>query len=163
MKKVCFITILLIGVSMSYAQEQKTNSFTSGIGISIGMTTENSSLLNGCLFLEGDYMSEKHFSMYGSIGYNRLFSFNEKGSAGFASAYIGPRLHFSEKVFLGAGIGYAFATSGNSSGGAFTYYPHLGLAMKKTQLTLGYIGLTDNGDNTGIISLGIMVKFHKKS
>ncbi|HVZ56425.1 MAG TPA: hypothetical protein VG870_07185 [Chitinophagaceae bacterium] len=155
--------LLVVSATLVTRGQDPKHDFTTSLGLDGGVYLSDASLIHAGLRLDVDYHAEKNFSIYGSIGYKRLFTFHGDGSVGIATAYLGPRFYFSPRVFLGAGVGFAFVAGDGESAGAFSYHPHLGLLMHKVMLTLGYVGITDSGVNAGFADLGILVRLGKKA
>jgi len=160
MKKYFLFSIIMIIAIVSKAQENKPAN-TVGIGLGLGILTSETSVLNASMNVEGDVYLSKNFSIMGHIDYNRLFAPGESGSAGFMTAHVGPRVHIGEKFFAGVGIGYAYFAGNGFSAGAFSYYPHIGLDLKRSQLSINYKAITDMGNTEGMIGLGILFKLGK--
>jgi hypothetical protein len=160
MKKYLFFSIFLSMAFFGQAQQNKPSN-TAGIGLGLGILTSESSILNASMNLEGDMYLSKAVSIMGHVDYNRLFATSGGGSAGFMTAHVGPRVHITDKFFAGVGIGYAYFAGDGTSAGAFSYYPHIGLDFKRSQLSLNYKAITDQGTTEGMIGLGFLLKFGK--
>lgn len=161
MKKTILLLLLPLAILPAIAQNKITpeKKFKLGLGFGAGVFTSDLSIINASLDLQGEYKASQSFTLYSSLAYNRLFSFNGPGSAGYASLLAGPRAWFSEKFFIGMGAGIALATGGGSTSTIFNYNPHIGLNTKKSQFTLGYNGLSQSGFGGGFIQLRALVKF----
>lgn len=129
--------------------------FNIGVGLGIGPMVQEASIMDAAIDMQGEYKPSSAFSLYGSLGYNRMFAFGEDGSFGFATALAGPRGYISKKVFVGVGAGIAYLNYEGYSATGFSYNPHLGLDTKKSQFTLGYNGL----EGGGFVQMRAMFKF----
>jgi len=170
MKKTILVLLLPLAILSAIAQNKTIpeKKFKLGLGFGAGVFTSDLSIINASLDLQGEYKVSQAISLYSSLAYNRLFSFNSSGGAGYASLLAGPRAWFSEKFFIGMGAGIALATGGGSTSMIFNYNPHIGLNTKKAQFTLGYNALTKSNNagefnqsniNIGFIQLRALVKF----
>jgi hypothetical protein len=171
MKKSILIAAGLFFSSILFAQDkpaqdkpapENQKGFTGAIGVGLGMYTESPTLINASIGLMGEGWISKSASIYGKIDYNRIFLAGESGSAGILTAYVGPRVYFSEKIFAGVGAGYAYFTGDGASGGTFSFNPHVGFNMKASQVILEYKGFTSSDGSAGMIGLGFFFKFGKK-
>jgi hypothetical protein len=166
MKKTILIaTIFLVTASInaqssSAKKDPKSEKkFTLGIGIGIGFLTEEPSVMNADIGLQGEYKAATSISLYGDLGYHRLFAVGEEGSFGYATLLAGPRGYLSPKFFIGVGAGLAFFAGEGESDAVFNFNPHFGYNGRKVQFTLGYNGLSDQGENIGFIQFRTVLKF----
>ena len=63
----------------------------------------------------------------------------------------------SDKFFLGLDLGYAIAVAPSGSEGGFLYQPKLGYSFGKTELFLGYKGISNEGTLSSL-NLGVAFK-----
>jgi len=167
MKKIIVFVAIILAVNATIngqGSATKTDSnaekkFRLGIGVGIGILTEESSILKADIGLQGEYKTATALSLYGDLGYHRLFAVGEEGSVGYATLLVGPRGWLSPKFFIGVGGGLAFFAGEGESDAVFNYNPHFGYNAKKVQLTLGYNGLGDQGENIGFIQFRTVLKF----
>jgi len=165
-KSILTATIFLAGIVSVNAQSstkkedgKSEKKFTLGIGIGIGLLTEEPSVVNADIGLQGEYKAATAISLYGDLGYHRLFAVGEEGSFGYATLLAGPRGYLSPKFFIGVGAGLAFFAGEGESDAVFNYNPHFGYNGRKVQFTLGYNGLSDEGENIGFIQFRTVLKF----
>jgi hypothetical protein len=166
-KNLLFIGILFIGLS-SRAQ-QKNSGLEMGLGFGAGLYTGDysSSLLNVTGNVEADYFLTPQISIFGHLDYNRTFSTEstDAGSFGFATTHIGPRVHFTKALFVGAGAGTLFITGDGYSSWYFSYLPQFGVVLNHTELSLGYKGwltpYVGGTSNNGILELGVIFKLNR--
>lgn len=168
MKSITLLMTSMILFSSFTLQAQKDSApaqdkkFQLGLGFGLGLSTQSNDVAIASAELQGEYKSTDHLSLYGSLGYNRLFAIsNGGGSAGYGSLLAGARGYLTSKFFIGIGAGIAYATGQGESSTLFNYNPHIGYNSKAAQLTLGYNGLSQSGDNLGFIEAKVIIKFNK--
>jgi hypothetical protein len=161
MKKLLLPVLLMAFVLQAMAQKDSTkeSKFQFGIGVGLGVLTQAPEIINLSGELNGEFKPTKAFSVYGALGYNRLFDAGGEGSLGFASLVAGPRAYLSPKFFVGVGGGLAYFSMEGESATVFDYDPHIGYNARHMQLILGYNGLTNNGENLGFVQLKTVFKF----
>ena len=136
----------IASVSEKRSDVTSEKKFNMGIGLGVGPMVQEASVMNAAIDMQGEFKPSHAFSLYSSLGYNRLFAMGEGGgSAGFATLVAGPRGYISKKVFVGVGGGIAYFNFEGFSASGFAYNPHIGMDSKKTQFTLGYNGIEDGG------------------
>lgn|GEM_PF-5468655 len=136
----------IASVSPTSADIASEKKFNIGIGLGVGPFAQEASIINTSVDMQGEFKPATGFSLYSSIGYNRMFAVGEGGgSAGFATLVAGPRGYVSKKFFVGVGGGIAYFTIEGLSATGFVYDPHIGLDTRKTQFTVGYSGIEDGG------------------
>lgn len=157
MKKVILPVILSLLMLRGIAQRDTSivpvQKFHFGFGLGIGMSPQETSIMNASAEFQGEFKPMKGFSLYSSLAYHRLFSFNEEGSAGYATVIAGVRGYLSPKFFVGGGGGVAFIAGEGEFMVPFSYDPHIGYVAKKTQFILGYDGFILDKENLGFIQL----------
>lgn len=161
MKKTILLLLFPLAILPAIAQKNNTSEkkFQLGFGVGAGIFTgtgSESSVISASAELQGEGKLSQGFSLYSQLAYNRIFGGG--ASAGYGSLLAGPRAWFSQRIFIGFGAGFAYFTGGGESDAVFNYNPHIGVSVKKTQFTLGYNGLTDQGENIGAIQLRAIVK-----
>jgi hypothetical protein len=163
MKKLLLPALLMVFVLQAIAQKDSTkeSKFQFGVGVGLGVLTQAPQVINLSGEVNSEFKPTKGFSVYGALGYNRLFDVGGEGegSIGFASLVAGPRAYLSPKFFVGVGGGLAYFSMEGESATVFEYDPHIGYSAKHTQLILGYNGLTNNGANLGFVQLKTIFKF----
>jgi hypothetical protein len=161
MKKLLFTIVSLIVCSAILAQGANRK-FTPSIKVGAGIWTEEPSVLNAELGIQGEYKPKDRFSVYANISYNRMFTVEEiTYGVNFMNFMAGPRLYLTKSFFTGVGAGYLLAFAEGASGGSFAFSPHVGVDRPKTQWTLNYTAATAGGIS-GFISLAAAFKFGTK-
>jgi hypothetical protein len=155
---ILFSSFTLLAQKNSGSTEEKKNQLSFGFGV--GVSTQSAEIVLVSGELQNEYRVAQQLSVYGSLGYNRMFStVSGGGSAGYGSLLAGPRGYLSPEFFIGIGAGIAYFAYPGESVGIFNYNPHIGYNTKDAQFTLGYSGLSNNGDNVGFIQLKAILKF----
>ena len=155
---ILFSSFTLLAQKKSDSREGKKNQLSFGIGA--GISTQSTDVIIASAGLQDEYRVAQQFSVYGFLGYNRMFSVTSGGgSAGYGSLVVGPRGYLSPKFFIGVAAGIAVFVGQGESIGIFNYNPHIGYNSKAAQFTLEYSGLSNNGDNIGFIQLKAILKF----
>ncbi len=155
--------ILLVypAISQPSADMPKTSILDVGFGLGLGSFVQAPDVLNAAMDLNLELKASERISLYGSLGYNRIFAFGE-GSLGYATLLAGPRGYISPKFFGGIGGGIAFMSLGGLSGVVFSYNPHIGFKSKTAQYSLGYQGIGNLTEDVGIIQLKTVFIMNKK-
>ena len=63
-----------------------------------------------------------------------------------------------DNFFLGADLGYAFLLDSDGDSGGFLYQPKVGYSFGKTDLFLGYKGISVDGGTYSSLNLGVAFK-----
>ena len=69
------------------------------------------------------------------------------------------KFNVAPQFFIGTDIGYAFFIGDNEDTGAFYYQPKVGMNIKKSEIYLGYKGMSKYSENVGSINLGYAYNF----
>ena len=161
MKKLLFTIATIIVCSTIFAQEA-VRKFTPSIKVGVGAWTEELSVFNAELGLQGEYKPTNRFSVYANISFNRMFAVEEFSyGINHLTFLAGPRLYITKSFFTGVGAGYLLFVGEGLSGGSFAFSPHIGFDRPKTQWTLNYTATTEGGIS-GFISLGAAFKLGTK-
>jgi hypothetical protein len=160
MKKLLFAVACFLLSNSIFAQEQ-TRKFIPSIKVGIGTWLDEPSVFNGELGIQGEYKPADRFSIYGSISFNRMFPIEEISEGlNYFTFLAGPRVYITKSIFAGFGAGYALFVEDGFSDGVFAFNPHIGYDRPKTQWTINYTGLSDEGV-IGNLSLGVAFKLGK--
>ncbi len=161
MKMLLFTLASLIFCSSIFAQEAGRK-FTPSIKVGAGIWTDEPSVFNAELGLQGEYKPSARFSVYGNISYNRMFAFEEISyGINHINFIAGPRIYLTKSFFTGVGAGYLLLFGEGISEGSFAINPHIGIDRPKTQWTLNYTAAVENGV-FGYISLAAAFKLGTK-
>lgn len=170
MKKI-FLTAIVAVMSIVGLSAQDSG-FSGGIhiGIPTGDIKDSSSFNAG---LDISYMKEVSdlFKVGLTTGYTNFFGKDYDYSAGSVTVTVkGSDLAFiplaataeysiSDKMYLGADLGYAFSADKDIDGGLY-YQPKVGYnASELINVYLGYKGIDLDGGSAATISLGASYKF----
>jgi hypothetical protein len=161
MKKQLF-TIACLIFSMNILAQEQSRKFTPAIKFGAGIWTDEPSVVNLDLGLQGEYKPIERFSIYANISYNRMFEFSEVSyGINHMTFLAGPRVYIGKSFFTGVGAGYLLFFADGISEGSFAFSPHIGFDLPKMQWTLNYTATTREQIN-GFISLGAAFKFGTK-
>lgn len=161
MKKLLF-TIACFILSTTIFAQQQTRKFTPSIKVGAGFWTDEPSVLNAELGIQGEYKPANLFSIYGNISYNRMFEVSEISyGINHLTFLAGPRVYMSKSFFTGVGAGYLLFFAEGFSEGSFAFSPHIGIDRPKTQWTISYTATTKEQIN-GFISLAAAFKLGTK-
>lgn len=145
------------------ASAQTTGQFKIGanIGVPVGDASNVTSFTIG-VDAAYQWRIAENFDLGIATGYQHFFLKSDWKDAGFSDfGYIplaaSAQYSIDPKFFIGADLGYGFATGKNSSGGGFYYQPKVGYQQPNWELYLGYKGVSDNG-NIGSVNLGFNFK-----
>jgi hypothetical protein len=69
------------------------------------------------------------------------------------------KYELSEKIFLGADLGYALYAGDGESDGGFYYQPKVGFQTEMIDIFLGYKGISADGATISSINVGAAYKF----
>ena len=69
------------------------------------------------------------------------------------------KFNVAKSFFIGADLGYAFFLGDDSDTGSFYYQPKIGYDFNKSEVYLGYKGMSQDGYNIGSINLGYAYNF----
>lgn len=160
MKKLIFATACFLLSNSIFAQEQNRK-FIPSIKIGVGTWLDEPSVFNADLGIQGEYKPADRFSIYGNISFNRMFPIEEMSEGiNYFTFLAGPRVYITKSIFAGFGAGYALFVNEAFSDGVFAFNPHIGYDRPKTQWTINYNGLSEEGV-IGNLSLGVAFKLGK--
>ncbi|MFV0185634.1 hypothetical protein OBK16_00380 [Empedobacter falsenii] len=69
------------------------------------------------------------------------------------------KFNIAQRFFVGADLGYAFFLGESEDTGSFYYQPKIGYDFNKSEVYLGYKGMSEDGYNVGSINLGYAYNF----
>ncbi|MGL6268363.1 MAG: hypothetical protein ACRC2O_10555 [Chitinophagaceae bacterium] len=160
--KMLLLTIACFTLSTTNFAQPEARKFTPSIKVGAGFWTDELSVLNAELGIQGEYKAARLFSIYGNISYNRMFEVSEISyGINHLTFLAGPRLYVSKSFFTGIGAGYLLFFTGGISEGSFAFNPHIGIDRPKTQWTINYTATTKEQIN-GYISIGAAFKLGAK-
>jgi hypothetical protein len=161
MKKLLFTFACFILSTTIFAQEQ-IRKFTPSIKVGAGLWTDEPSVLNTEIGIQGEFKPNKRFSVYANISYNRMFEVSEVSyGINHMTFLAGPRIYINKSIFTGVGAGYLLFFYEGESEGSFAFSPHIGFDRPKSQWTINYTAFTKE-QITGFISLSAAFKFGTK-
>lgn len=157
MKKLFLLSIIAVfSIGSMNAQGQLNGAISAGIP-----TGDASDFASFALALDLNYLLEisEDFSAGPSVGYNSLFlkSDYEGDNVSFLPIAAAGRLNVSEKLALGADVGYAVGLNEGNDGG-FYYSPSILYTLTEIiNIMLAYNAFNENGFTLGQITLGIVI------
>ena len=172
-----FLTIALLGLGLANVNAQNGN-FKIGAHLGIPVSTIASDFYNVNLGLDVAYLwniSDKlqigatsGFSYYSGKDDYTFWISSPNGSYELTGVVdnrtILPlagslKYNFTEKIFAGADLGYAFFLSGTSDAGSLYFQPKAGLNFVKNEIYISYKGLSKGGETIGTVNLGYAYNF----
>ncbi|OAZ04732.1 hypothetical protein [Flavobacterium succinicans] len=163
MKKIMLTAIAVFGFAFANAQD---GGFKVGanLGLPLGDIKDSYSLNLGVDVAYTWKVSEKFEAGFGAGYAHYLGKSIDLGianfdieDAGFIPVYGTAQYSLSDKFFLGLDLGYAIGVAPSGSEGGFLYQPKVGYSFGKTELFLGYKGISNNGTLSSL-NLGVAFK-----
>ena len=163
MKKIILTAVAVFGFAFANAQE---GGFKVGanLGLPLGDAKDVYSLNLGVDVAYTWKVSDKFEAGFGAGYAHYLGETIDLGiakfdieDAGFVPVYGTGQYSLSDKFFLGLDLGYAIAVAPSGSEGGFLYQPKLGYSFGKTELFLGYKGISNEGTLSSL-NLGVAFK-----
>lgn len=163
MKKIILTAVAVFGFAFANAQD---GGFKLGanVGLPTGDFKDNYSLNLG---VDAVYTWKVADSFEAGVGTGYSYYIGKTVDAGFFSVdvedfsvipvYGTAQYSLSENFFLGLDLGYAVAVAPSGSEGGFLYQPKVGYSFGKTELFLGYKGISNNGTLSSL-NLGVAFK-----
>ena len=165
MKKVLLIAVVaLLGLGSVNAQEGMFNA-----GVNLGLPTGDASDVSSfAISLEANYLFDvsETFKVGPSISYLHYFGkdldFGDFGTAkvddfSFLPIAAAGRYAASEKVTIGADLGYGIGISPDGQEGAFYYRPMIGYSISEAiMLQATYTGMSKDGITISNFGIGAM-------
>ncbi|WP_407480869.1 hypothetical protein [Elizabethkingia meningoseptica] len=158
--------LLLLGAfaSLGFAASAQTTGqlkIGANIGIPVGDASNVSSFTMG-LDAAYQWRVAPNFDLGLATGYQHFFlksKYKDWGASDFGYIPLAASAQYSidPQFFIGADLGYGFATGKGSSGGGFYYQPKVGYQQPNWELYLAYKGISDNGSISSV-NLGFNFK-----
>jgi hypothetical protein len=164
MKKMILTAVAVFGFAFANAQD---GGFKVGanLGLPLGDIKDGYSLNLGADVAYTWKLNDKFEAGFGA-GYahylgktERIGSFEfQYDDAGFIPVYGTAQYSLSDKFFLGLDLGYAIGVAPTENDGGFLYQPKLGYSFGKTDLFIGYKGISVEGGTFSSLNLGVAFK-----
>ncbi|MGL2987646.1 hypothetical protein ACSVH5_08620 [Flavobacterium sp. RSSA_27] len=164
MKKIILIAVAVFGFAFANAQD---GGFKLGanLGLPLGDIKDSYSLNLGVDVAYTWKVSEKFEAGFGAGYAHYLGETIDFGGfeldvedAGFVPVYGTAQYSLSDKLFLGLDLGYAIGVAPSENDGGFLYQPKIGYSFGKTDLFLGYKGISVDGGTFSSLNLGVAFK-----
>ena len=167
MKKVLLTAALAVAGMVGVSAQTSGVEGTVHVGIPVGNASDVSSFNLG-VDLAYLHPIANNFKLGAKVGYDHFIAksdFKDLGGEdfGFIPLAATAKYEFSNNLFIGADLGYAFSTNKDTDGGLF-WQPKFGYSGANFDVYAGYKGISinnDHFDNTNVdaISLGFAYKF----
>ncbi len=161
MKKILFLTVLLIGVNVN------TQSQGLSFGINAGVTTGNINNTHSVAFgFDVNYLYEitEQIEIGAATGYIFFYGKDVNGTKSVSKSYIpiAATVRFnndSSRFFVGGDFGYAIGISSSGDRGGIYFKPMLGYNISESiELNLFYTGIKKEQPTYSYVGLGLMMR-----
>ena len=164
MKKIILTAVAVFGFAFANAQEGNFK-LGANLGLPLGDIKDVYSLNIGVDAAYTWSVSDK-FNAGVGVGYShylgKTIDFGgfelDVDDAGFIPVYGTAQYSLSDKFFLGLDLGYAIGVAPTENDGGFLYQPKVGYSFGKTDLFLGYKGISVDGGTFSSLNLGVAFK-----
>ena len=167
MKKVLLTAAFAVAGMVGVSAQTSGVEGTVHVGIPVGSASDISSFNLG-VDLAYLHPVSNNFKLGGKVGYDHFIAdsnFKDLGGEdfGFIPLAATAKYEFSNNLFVGADLGYAFSTQKNTDGGLF-WQPKFGYSGASFDVYAGYKGISISNDNfknsnVDAVSLGFAYKF----